>query len=259
MTAPFARVIDTETAGHKLAEDAVIEIGSIDLDLTTCQTSNPMETLVDPAGVAISEGARGVHHITDEMLEGAPAFADAIQAFVGAPVYCAHRMSFDRPRVAPAGEGAVWLCTWKLALRAFPEQPAFGLQTLVKRLPLTPELPEGSHAHRALYDAVCTAALLKAIVKTLMPRCDGVDDFLVRAGKVSREPGLLRRLRFGQHKHKPIAEVPTDYLEWMLREPDMNPDAKFTADHELKRRLRGGKGKAGMGEAGTSETPPETV
>ena len=235
------RVIDTETAGHKLTEDAVIEIGSVDLDIATGQTARPMETLVDPAGVPIVDAARKVHRITDEMLEGAPPFSQAIVGFNGAETYAAHRAAFDRPRLGLKGR---WLCTWKLALRAFPDQRAHGLQTLVKRLELPLELPEGLHAHRALYDAVCTAALLKAIASVLLPRCEDVGDFLRRAEAVSTEPGLLRRLRFGQHKGKPLAEVPTDYLEWMLREPEMNADARFTADHELKRRLRGAKGQA---------------
>ncbi len=238
---PRVRVIDTETAGHRLADDAVIEIGSIDLDLTTGKTHDPMESLVDPAGVEIVDAARKVHKITDEMLMGAPPFAEAIQAFDGAETYAAHRMSFDRPRLGLKGR---WLCTWKLALRAFPQQRAHGLQTLVKRLELAPATPDTLHAHRALYDAICTAALLSAIAAVLMPRCDGVENFLTRAEAVSREPGLLRRLRFGQHKGKPIAEVPADYLEWMLREPEMNADAKFTADHELRRRLRGRVGSA---------------
>ncbi len=238
---PRVRVIDTETAGHRLADDAVIEIGSIDLDLATGETYDPKETLVDPAGIAIVDAARKVHKITDEMLVGAPSFAKAIQMFGGAETYAAHRMSFDKPRLGLKGR---WLCTWKLALRAFPQQRAHGLQTLVHRLELAPATPDTLHAHRALYDAICTAALLKAIAAVLMPRCDGVGDFLTRAEAVSLQPGLLRRLRFGQHKGKPIAEVPSDYLEWMLREPEMNADAKFTADYELRRRLRGGLGGA---------------
>ena len=236
---PRVRVIDTETAGQRLPDDAVIEIGSIDLDLASGETQDPMETLVDPAGVPIHPAARtgAPDHRRDA--GRAPPFAEAIRRFAGAETYAAHRASFDRPRLGLKGR---WLCTWKLALRAFPDQRAHGLQTLVKRLELPVAVPEDSHAHRALYDAVCTAALLKAIASVLMPRCDGVADFLDRAETVSKAPGLLRRLRFGQHKHKPIAEVPADYLEWILREPEMNEDAKFTADHELKRRLRGAGG-----------------
>ena len=241
------RVIDVETAGGRMPEDAVIEIGSVDLDLASDVAGNRMETLVDPEGVPISPGARRVHNISDEELEGAPRFLDAAPPFATAATYAAHRASFDRARLQFPG---TWLCTWKLALRAFPDCPAHGLQSLVRRLELKPDLPEGSHAHRALFDAACTVELLRACVRALMPRCEGTADFLARAARVSREPGLLVRFRFGRHKGMAVREVPTDYLIWMAREPDMDADARFTASHELRRRgvdgLRGGPREAAM-------------
>ena len=233
LPATTVRVIDTETAGQRLPDDAVIEIGSMDLNLLTLESGNRMETLVDPAGVAISPGARRVHKIEDAELVGAPPFREAAPPFATARTYAAHRASFDRARLQFPGD---WLCTWKLALRAFPDAPTHGLQSLVRRLQLRPELPEGSHAHRALYDAVCTVELLAACYRALGPRCDGPKDFLKRAIRVSREPGLLVRFRFGRHKGMAVREVPTDYLIWMLNEPEMDKDAKFTASHELKRR-----------------------
>ena len=215
----------------------MIEIGSVDLDLATGETANPMETLCDPAGVPISDGARKVHNISDAELEGAPPFAEAARPFRQASVFAAHRASFDRSRLQFPG---TWLCTWKLALRAFPEQRAHGLQTLMKRLALLPELPpdmDGApQPHRALYDAACAAALLRACHERLAPRCDGPLDFLRRAAAVSAEPGLLVRLRFGKHKFEPLREVPTDYLVWLTGEPDMDADATFSARHELRRR-----------------------
>ena len=227
------RVIDTETAGHRLPDDAVIEIGSVDLDLLTGEASNPMETLCDPGGVSISPGARRVHRIMDEELEGAPPFADAVQRFADATTFAAHRASFDRPRLGLPG---TWLCTWKLALRAFPDAPAHGLQSLVKRLQLKPELPPDSHAHRALYDAACTVELLHQCYKALAPRCRSPEDFLERAARVSAEPGLLVRFRFGRHKGMLVREVPTDYLIWIAEQHDMDKDADFTARFELRRR-----------------------
>ena len=228
------RVIDTETAGGRMPDDAVIEIGSMDLDLVTGEAGNRMETLVDPEGTSISPGARRVHKIADEELVGAPPFADAVLPFATARTYAAHRASFDKGRLqSPPG---TWLCTWKLALRAFPESPAHGLQSLVRRLGLKPELPEGSHAHRALYDAVCTVELLRACHVALAPRCDGPADFLARAARVSAEPGLLVRFRFGRHKGMLVREVPTDYLAWMIGEAEMDRDAAFTARSELRRR-----------------------
>lgn len=232
------RVIDTETAGQRLEEDAVIEIGSVDLDLRSGEIFNPMQTLADPAGVPINPHARRVHQISDEMLAGAPPFRDAVKPFAGAPFYAAQRASFDSSRLRLAG---TWLCTYKLALRAFPDVRAHGLQSLVKYVPLdlsdVSEGLQGLHPHRALFDALCTAVLLRTIAAALMPRCADVGDFLERAERVSNEPALLARLRFGKHKGVPIREVPSDYLSWLEREPGMDADAVFTARHHLRMRV----------------------
>lgn len=228
------RVIDVETAGHRLEDDAVIEIGSVDVDLASGRIFDARETLVDPNGVSISPGARKVHRISDEMLAGAPDFSSARAGFAGAPIYAAQRASFDRSRLQLPG---LWLCTYKLALRAFPGVRAHGLQSLVKYVPLdlgdVAENLNGSHPHRALYDALCTAVLLRRIAWELMPRCTDVGDFLARAEKVSSEPALLVRFRFGRYKSLLVADVPSDYLEWLSKEPGMDADAVFTARHHL--------------------------
>lgn len=233
----LVRVIDTETAGQRLSEDAVIEIGSVDLDLATGEIGNPMETLVDPGGVPINPHARKVHRISDEMLQGAPMFAEAIQRFTGAAAYAAQRADFDRPRLKLTGR---WLCTHKLALRAFPQVRSHGLQSLVKYVPLdlsgVADRLLGSHPHRALYDALCTAVLLRAIHDALRPATVDPAEFLERAERVSAEPALLARLRFGRHRNLPLAEVPDDYLEWLVRQPNMDGDVLFTARQHLKAR-----------------------
>lgn len=233
-TPTIVRVIDTETAGHRFEDDAVIEIGSVDLDLATGTIFNPRQTLVDPGGVDINPHARRVHQISDAMLAGAPPFSEAVLPFAGAPSYAAQRAEFDRPRLRLTGR---WLCTHKLALRAFPDLKAHGLQSLVKYVPLdlTEVRPqfEGLHPHRALYDALCTAILLRRIAEELLPRCQDIGDFLERAERVSNEPALLAKLRFGKHKGVPLRDVPADYLEWLIREPGMDADAVFSARHHL--------------------------
>ncbi|MDY8109473.1 exonuclease domain-containing protein [Fulvimarina sp. 2208YS6-2-32] len=236
----LVRIIDTETAGQKLEEDAVIEIGSVDLDLKTGAIFNPMQTFCDPAGVEISAGARKVHQISNEMLVGAPTFAEAVVPF-STGTFAAQRADFDRSRLRLTGR---WLCTYKLALRAFPDVKAHGLQSLVKYVPLdlsgVSALLSGLHPHRALFDAVCTAVLMRRIAETLMPRCQDLDDFLERAETVSNEPALLARLRFGRHRGIPIRQVPSDYLEWLVAEPQMSADAVFTAKRALAtRQMRG--------------------
>ncbi len=247
---PVVRVIDTETAGQRLSEDAVIEIGSIDLDLSTGAIFNPMQSLADPGGVEINPHARKVHRITDEMLLGAPSFAEASAPFAGAPSYAAQRADFDRPRLRMAGR---WLCTHKLALRAFPQVRSHGLQSLVKYVPLdlsgVEPMLAGLHPHRALYDAVCTAVLLRSIAAVLMPRCADIADFLDRAEKVSAEPALLARLRFGKHKGVAMRELPDDYLDWLGRQPNMDADVLFTVRHHVRARRQAALARFARGPA----------
>ena len=238
---PIVRVIDTETAGQKLSEDAVIEIGSVDIDLATGETGNAMRSFCDPAGAVINPHARKVHRISDAMLAGAPPFAEALKPFAGAPIYAAQRAEFDRSRLRLTGR---WLCTYKLALRAFPTLPAHGLQSLIKYVPLdlspVGSLLAGEHPHRALYDAACTAMLLRAITAKLLPRCADLSDFLERAEKVSLDPALLARFRVGRYKGVELARVPDAYLERLLCEPGMDADTLFTARHHLRNRgIRG--------------------
>ncbi|KAA0970926.1 DNA polymerase III subunit epsilon [Aureimonas fodinaquatilis] len=235
------RVIDTETAGQPRPEDdAVIEIGSVDLDLATGRIFNPMQTLVDPGGIEISPHARKIHRISDEMLLNAPPFKDAAAPFIeAAESFAAQRASFDRSRLRFSGR---WLCTYKLALRAFPNVRSHGLQSLVKNVPLdlshVSPLMKNLHPHRALYDALCTAVLLARIADVLMPACYDVQDFIERSSRVSDEPALLAKLRFGKYKGIALCDVPMDYLEWLTGQPNMDADVVFTAHHHLRRRRR---------------------
>ena len=50
------------------------------------------------------------------------------------------------------------------------------------------------------------------------------------------EPKLLPKLPFGKHRGLPWAEVPIDYLQWMIGQRDMDPDAVWCARQEMERR-----------------------
>ena len=69
------RVIDTETTGLEGGPETVVEIASVDIvDGVIC---NPMSDLVKP-GVAIGFEAMAIHHITEDMVEGAPLLSEVI-------------------------------------------------------------------------------------------------------------------------------------------------------------------------------------
>jgi exodeoxyribonuclease X len=66
-----------------------------------------------------------------------------------------------------------------------------------------------------------------------MPKCLQT---LGRMLEISNDPALLPRFSFGEHKGKPIAEVPSDYLEWCRGNIFDNEDVAFTVSYELRRR-----------------------
>lgn len=103
--------------------------------------------------------------ITDAMVRTAPTVA-AVMAeaarFVGDTPLAAHNASFDRKfwqaELAQLGltHAQPFVCTVLLARRLYPQMPNHKLGTLVDHL----ALPREGRAHRALSDALVTAALL---------------------------------------------------------------------------------------------------
>ncbi|WP_275183708.1 exodeoxyribonuclease X, partial [Citrobacter freundii] len=132
------RVIDTETTGLEGGPETVVEIASVDIvDGVIC---NPMSDLVKP-GVAIGFEAMAIHHITEDMVEGAPLLSEVIGRYLGADAYVAHNAKFDKAKL-PA-MNAPWICTAKLARSLLPEHKSHSNQYLRYSLGLKPEVPEG--------------------------------------------------------------------------------------------------------------------
>ena len=88
------RCLDIETTGLDAANDAIVEIASVDLGSDGSIISTA-ETLVQP-GRPVSPAASAIHHLIDDDLKGAPALEDVIQKFAGADAYVAHNCSFEK-------------------------------------------------------------------------------------------------------------------------------------------------------------------
>ena len=52
----------------------------------------------------------------------------------------------------------------------------------------------------------------------------------------TQEPKPMPNVPFGKHKNVPWTEAPLDYLQWMVRQTDMDQDAVRNAKRELVRR-----------------------
>ena len=226
------RVIDLETAGNgpndvcEIGWQDVIRVGDGEWSLSEERGAR----FVNP-GRAISAETMAIHHIRDEDVVNAPFWKQVapgiLQPEGGVQALAAHRAAFEqrycRPRLTG---GASWICTWKCALRIWPDLPRFSNQMLrYQRMPegLIHEL--GLPAHRAMPDAYVTAHHLRDLLNAA-----SVEQLL----KWSNEPGLLPRVPSGPDRGKSWDRLSLVALQEFLGDRDV--DVRFSAQSELTRR-----------------------
>lgn len=214
------RAIDLETTGIPTPDDphAIVEIGWADLPATGYH-----DQLVNP-GRPIPHEAMAIHHITDVMVAGATGSLDIL----GTPDYfAAHNADYERQFIKT---DIPFICTWKVALRIWPDAPQHGLQFLRYHLalPVNQELPM---PHRAGPDAYLCALLLERIMQE--PNAPDIETMV----RWSNGHALMPRCLLFKHKGKKWADVPTDYLDWIVNKPnDVAADVKANAKLELRKR-----------------------
>lgn len=244
------RVIDIETTGMEPPAE-VIEFGWQDvrrlaggrwvLDDDSCGSK-----LFSPERPCPPE-VMAVHHILPRDLKGEPRFTG--QAIIGAmeclapqalsqDVYVAHNAKFERAflsdALTPADDptSPQWGCTYKAALRVWPDAPSHGNQALMYFLGLHEEMDEERRhpPHRAFPDAYVTAHLLCRLLNEGGVTVEELVNW-------TTEPPLMPRCPIGNEwRGKKWAEVDAGFLRWMLGKPDMEADLKWNAQRELDRR-----------------------
>ncbi|TRW16926.1 3'-5' exonuclease [Glacieibacterium frigidum] len=230
MSVSTVRVVDLETTGSRPPAHAVCEIGWQDVTLGEDGwqvTASRGSSLVDPQR-AIPPVTQAVHHIIDEDVVGAPRWADIAPVVLRAfPVMAAHRASFEQRFCTPAlSGGARWICTWKCALRLWPDSPSFSNQVLrYWRKPVGLDRELGLPVHRALPDAYVTAHHLRDMLAEA-----SVDQLL----EWSDLPGLLPRVPAGPDRGKGWAEIDDAALTGWLG--DRDEDVRYSASVEQARR-----------------------
>ena len=157
--------VDLETTGGNAAQHRITEIGIVRVHRDV--VVGEWNALVNPE-CTIPSYIESFTGITNEMVEGAPRFAEIADlvleklcaaagpaaADAAPPVFAAHNARFDysflRAEFRRAGMrfSAPVLCTVKLSRRLFPEHPRHNLDAVMERHALT-----CSARHRALGDA----------------------------------------------------------------------------------------------------------
>ena len=181
-----------------------------------------------PAGQIMSPDNRAVHHIDPAQLEGClewnPDVRTEYAAAFDGDYAVAHNAAFEALWL---DFGVPWICTYKAALRLWPEAPSHSNQALKYFLGI-PDCEEHHPPHRALPDAIVTSQILVKILQT------GVLPSTLVAW--TNEPPLTPRCPIGKWRGRPWAEVEYGFLNWMLGVADMEEDLKWRARLELDRR-----------------------
>lgn len=226
------RVIDLETAGS--GPQDVCEIGWQDVsqDASGVWSLGPDggAMFVNP-GRPISPETMSVHHIADADVLGAPywkvAAPNVLRPDYPIIALAAHRASFEQRFCSPRFSGGLpWICTWKCALRVWPNLTSFSNQMLrYQRMPEGLVRDRGLPAHRAGPDAYVTAHHLRDMLNAVPA---------TQLLEWSREPGLLPRLPSGPDRGKAWPTLSADTLARYAEDRDV--DIRFSARAEIARR-----------------------
>lgn len=236
------RIIDLETTGFAPPDHAPCEVGFADLVSTRTDLAGaPAGWIVDDyvaslchPGRLIPPESSAIHHIVDADVTRAIPWLDVLWQYLppgvsGADLFAAHNAAFERQWVTDELTGGKpWICTYKCALRLWPEAPAHSNQALRYWLGLDVLRHIADNAHRAGPDAMVTAHMLRRMLET-----PGVTfDQLVAW---TAEPALLVKCHIGSWRGTRWADIDdASFLRWILAR-DFSEDVLHTARHHLER------------------------
>ena len=160
-------IVDIETTGGSAKTRGITEIGIAITDGT--HELDRWSSLINPYE-SIPPRIKALTGISDEMVADAPGFdevADHVEAMLAECVFVAHNVGFDYAFIRGHFEalGRSWsrpkLCTVRLARKAFPGLPRYGLGPLCDAMNI-----RHVNRHRAMGDVEATLELFHQIVES---------------------------------------------------------------------------------------------
>lgn len=226
-------VLDTETTGLDPREGAeLVELAAVVSEPLEDETEPPIFSELIRPERPIPPAAMAVHHITPDMVSSARDPALVVQDCAaqlrlgGSTFLVAHNARFDRQFLAAIP--GPWICTWRCALHLWPEMESHSNQYLRYALGLMDVgAPATLHPHRALYDVLTTQAILREMLR---------GNSLGHLYDLTSRPAVLHTCRFGKYRGRLWQDVPRDYMQWCLRQEDMDEDVHHTCRHWLSER-----------------------
>ena len=215
-----AIILDTET--HTLNGQPIeiayapIEIANGKLSLDKSQVFDQLYTVDEP----ISFAAMAVHHILESDLVGKPHYTTfklptETQYIIG------HNIDYDIRAIEKCGVDTSKLkpiCTLALARRVWENAEAHNISALIylisKGSDKARDMLKG--AHRADADIILTANILMHIIHQL--NIQNIEQLYI----ASEEARIPKSITFGKHKGTAIQDLPADYIQWLLRQDDLD-------------------------------------
>lgn len=196
--------------------------------------------------IPIPPETSAIHHITDEDVEEAQSWATIRNELAGVvraatgkqlPILVAHNAAYEKDILLRNPEGCddfppvIWICTYKCALRVWPDAPSHKNEVLRYWLRLGDDRGRlaKQNPHSALHDCKVTYAILTALLEHAT---------IEQLVEWSELPAKLPRMPMGKHFGQTWDTVPGPYLQWCIAQADMREDVKFCAKEELDRRRK---------------------
>lgn len=215
-----AIILDTET--HTL-NGLPIEIAYAPIEIENAKLSLDKSQLFDQlyqVGQPISYAAMAVHHILESDLVDQPQYTE-FQLPPSTVYIIGHNVDYDIAAIARCGVDTTQLkpiCTLALARRVWENADAHNISALIYQITKgsakAREMLKG--AHRADADIILTANILMHIIHHL--NIQSIEQLYL----ASEEARIPKSITFGKHKGTAIAELPKDYIQWLLRQDDLD-------------------------------------
>ena len=209
-------IFDTETTGIK--DPAMVEASWIELgEGVTVSPASRWTQRYDP-GKPIECGAMATHGIMDGDLIDKPEsicfrLPEDTEYLIG------HNIDFDYQVALSCGPQPQpkRICTLALSRSLWPEADSHQLGAMLFMLDRFSARKLFPEFHRSETDTEVCRLVLLHILRMLSP--DTWEDLWLESER-ARIPTVMP---YGKHKGLPIKEVPKDYRQWLLKQPDVDP------------------------------------